>query len=100
VGELVEVTPLRAEDCDALYAVAADPLIWEQHPSERWREDEFRAFFDASLASRGALLVVDRATRETIGSSRYHGYDEERSEVEIGWTFLARSRGAARSTAT
>jgi N-acetyltransferase len=26
-----------------------------------------------------------------IGSSRFHGYNAERSEVEIGWTFLARS---------
>jgi RimJ/RimL family protein N-acetyltransferase len=90
VGELVEVRPLRAEDYDRLYAVAADPLLWEQHPAERWREDVFRAFFEESLATGGALLVLDRATGETIGSSRYHGYDEERSEVEIGWTFLAR----------
>ena len=26
-----------------------------------------------------------------IGSSRFHGYDNEKSEIEIGWTFLARS---------
>ena len=30
--------------------------------------------------------------RRVIGSSRYHAYDERKSEVEIGWTFLARSR--------
>jgi len=35
--------------------------------------------------------VVDRATREPIGSTRYHDYDAERSEVEIGWTFLGRA---------
>jgi RimJ/RimL family protein N-acetyltransferase len=23
--------------------------------------------------------------------SRFHGYDDQRSEIEIGWTFLARS---------
>jgi N-acetyltransferase len=65
--------------------------LWEQHPVERWREDVFRDFFAASLASGGALLVLDRSTGEAIGSSRYHGYDPELSEVEIGWTFLARS---------
>ena len=27
--------------------------------------------------------------------SRFHGYDAERSEIEIGWTFLARSDWAA-----
>ena len=26
-----------------------------------------------------------------IGSSRYFGYDPEKREIEIGWTFLARS---------
>ena len=25
------------------------------------------------------------------GSSRFHGYSEEKSEIEIGWSFLARS---------
>ena len=27
-----------------------------------------------------------------MGSSRFHGYDEAESEIEIGWTFLARPR--------
>jgi RimJ/RimL family protein N-acetyltransferase len=97
VGRLVELRPLRAEDYDALYAAASDPLIWELHPDERWREDVFRDFFAQHLASGGALLILDPATGEVIGTSRYHGYDAERSEVEIGWTFLVRSRwgGAA-----
>jgi N-acetyltransferase len=90
-GELVAVRPLLAEDFDQLYAVAADPLIWEQHPDrERWREDVFRAYFDDHLASGGALALVDRARDTLIGVSRYDNYDPEASEVEIGWTFLAR----------
>ena len=31
-GERVELRPLQVEDYEDLYAVAADPLIWEQHP--------------------------------------------------------------------
>ena len=34
---------------------------------------------------------MDRQTQTLIGSSRYFGLDKERSEIEIGWTFLARS---------
>lgn len=34
---------------------------------------------------------MDAKTQQVIGSSRFHGYDKERSEIEIGWTFLARS---------
>jgi N-acetyltransferase len=91
-GALLELRPLRAEDFDRLYAVAADPLIWEQHPAkDRHREDVFRDFFAGQLASGGALVVIDARTGEVVGSSRFHGYDDKRGEVEIGWTFLARS---------
>jgi N-acetyltransferase len=91
VGETVELRPLRADDYDALRTAASDPLIWEQHPANRHEEAVFRAYFDEQLNSGGGLAILDRAAGELIGSSRYHGYDEERSEIEIGWTFLARS---------
>jgi RimJ/RimL family protein N-acetyltransferase len=91
-GERLRLRPLRPEDFHDLYAVAADPLIWEQHPSrDRYREEVFKEFFREALQSRGALLAIDRKDGRVIGSSRFHGYDEARSEIEIGWTFLARS---------
>jgi RimJ/RimL family protein N-acetyltransferase len=90
-GQLVVLRPLCATDHDALYAVASDPLIWEQHPDKtRCQPEGFRKFFDESMASGGALLVSDAATGEPIGSSRFHGYNAGSDEVEIGWTFLAR----------
>lgn len=91
-GELIELRPLREDDFAALFAVASDPLIWEQHPnSDRYQEEVFRAFFRDAMASGGALLALDRESGRVIGSSRYFGYDEANSEVEIGWSFLARS---------
>ena len=84
--------PLRADDFDALYKVASDPLIWEQHPERnRYREVVFRRLFQESLASGGALVAINSETEEVIGSSRFHAYDERLSQIEIGWTFLARS---------
>lgn len=91
-SEILEVRPLRAGDFEELYAVASDPLLWEQHPnSDRYKPDVFRAFFDEALKSGSAFVVLDRKTGHIIGSSRFHCYDLERSEIEIGWTFLARS---------
>jgi RimJ/RimL family protein N-acetyltransferase len=88
---LLELRPLRADDADALYAAASDPLIWEQHPQpDRWRREVFDGYFADQLDSGGALLVLDAQTGEAIGLSRYHGFDADRSEVEIGWTFLVR----------
>jgi RimJ/RimL family protein N-acetyltransferase len=91
-GELLELRPLRPEDFADLYAVACDPLLWEQHPArDRYKEEVFKAFFREALESGGALIAVDRRDGRVIGSSRFYGYDKEKSEVEIGWTFLARS---------
>lgn len=96
-GQLVVARPLRATDHAALFAVASDPRIWEQHPErERYQPLVFERFFAESLASRGALIVHDAASRAVIGSSRYHDYDGALSEVEIGWTFLARSHWGGR----
>jgi RimJ/RimL family protein N-acetyltransferase len=91
-GGLLELRPLCAEDFRELYAVAADPLIWQQHPSQdRYQEEVFKIFFREALESGGALLAIDGKSGRVIGSSRFHGYDEAQSEIEIGWTFLARS---------
>ena len=91
-GQLLELRPLRVEDFPDLYAVASDPLIWEQHPNkDRYKEEVFKEFFREALESGGALIAIESKTGRVIGSSRFHAYDEEKSEIEIGWTFLARS---------
>lgn len=90
-GELIELRPLTSEDWDDLFAVASDPLIWEQHPeSDRYKEDVFKVFFKEAMESGGAFVIIDRKNGRIIGSTRFYGYDPEKSEIEIGWTFLAR----------
>jgi RimJ/RimL family protein N-acetyltransferase len=91
-GALLQLRPLRQDDFEALYAAASDPLIWEQHPErDRYKRDVFENFFKGAMASGGAFAVIDRRSGRVIGSSRYWGYDEAASEVEIGWTFLERA---------
>ena len=91
-GDLLTLRPLAPDDFAAIYAVAADPLIWEQHPAnDRYKEDVFRELFRESLESGGALIAIDNRTGQVIGWSRYAACDQDRSEIEIGWSFLARS---------
>jgi len=106
-GDLVRLRPLRQEDFEDLYAVASDPLIWEQHPvKDRYKREVFEGLFRESLASGGTLVAIDAhddAVNDVdvadsrvkdgriIGWSRFHRYDEARSEIEIGYTFLAKS---------
>jgi RimJ/RimL family protein N-acetyltransferase len=99
-GSLLTLRPLDAADYDALFAVACDPLIWEQHPDrERHTEARFRVFFDGAIESSGAFIITDNETGFVIGSSRYLALDEARSEVEIGFSFLARSHWGGRYNA-
>jgi N-acetyltransferase len=90
-GDLIELRPLSPEHWEDLFKVASDPLIWEQHPeSDRYKEKVFKTFFKGALESGGAFVVVDTKSEQIIGSTRFYGYDPEKSEIEIGWTFLAR----------
>ncbi|KLI65299.1 acetyltransferase [Aurantiacibacter marinus] len=91
-GQTIQLRPLEKGDWDALFAVASDPQIWAMHPMHgRWQEPVFRAFFDDALAHGGALVALDKATGEVIGSSRFQAYrPADGGSVEIGWTFLAR----------
>src|SRR3984893_8037683 len=91
-GELIELRALKPEDWDDLFAVASDPFIWEQHPErDRYKENVFKIFFREALESGGAFVIIDKKSQQIIGSTRFYDYDPEKSEIEIGWTFLARN---------
>jgi N-acetyltransferase len=92
VGPTLTVRPIAAGDWTELFAAGSDPKIWELHPvSDRYTEPEFRKFFDGGVDGKMAFVFVDNASGRLIGSSRYYGYEPAFSEIEIGWTFIARS---------
>ena len=82
--------PLEPGDFEALYAVASDPKIWEQHPNrDRWKRAVFQVFFDGALQSKGAYKIIDKATGQIAGSTRFYDFDEAGSVILIGYTFYA-----------
>ena len=90
-NENVQLVPLQENDFEALYEVASDPLIWEQHPSkDRYKIEVFTTFFKGALASGGAFKIIDKSTNEIAGSTRFYGLDENENSVFIGYTFYAR----------
>lgn len=90
-GERLVLRPLQPDDFDALYLVARDTRVWEQHPQpDRWREPVFAEYFGGLLASGGSLAIIDKADGRLIGASRYqYGSPEDGGTVEIGSTVLA-----------
>lgn len=90
-GLTLRLRPLRADDFDALLSAASDPLIWEQHPERaRWKRPVFERFFASGLACAGALVAVEQASGEVVGSSRYYQWDEPARVITVGYTFLVR----------
>lgn len=91
-NHLVILRPLETSDFEALYAVASDPLIWEQHPNPlRYQRPVFANYFQGAMESGGALLAMDAVDRAVIGSSRFYDLRPEEGIVTVGYTFLARS---------
>ncbi len=90
-NEVVKLVPLRSEDFEALYIVASDPLIWEQHPSKnRYQLPVFENFFKGAIQSKGAFLIYDLACNELAGSTRFYDWEETTKTIIIGYTFFAR----------
>jgi RimJ/RimL family protein N-acetyltransferase len=89
-NDLVRLEPVTPGDFEALYAVAADELLWAQHPNKnRYQREVFAVYFQGALESGGASCVFDNVNGELIGCSRYYELDEPRA-VSIGYTFIAR----------
>lgn len=88
--DLIKLQPITPQDFDALFAVASDPEIWEQHPSkDRYKKEVFQKFFDGAVEGNTAFLTIEKATGKIIGSTRYYDFKPENNSIAIGYTFLA-----------
>ena len=86
---LIKLTPLQETDFESLFEVASNPLVWEQHPNpNRYKLEDFTNYFKGAIESKGAFLILNAVTNETVGCSRYYDYNEEDNSVLIGYTFI------------
>lgn len=89
-NDKVRLIPLQPSDFEALYQTAADPKIWEQHPTpDRWKREVFSKFFEGAIESKGAFKIIDRKSGDIAGSTRFYAYDETAQNIRIGYTFYA-----------
>lgn len=90
-NENVILHPLQDKDFDDLYAVASDPKIWEQHPNkDRCKIEVFKVFFDGAMQSKGAFKIVNKASGNVMGSTRFYDHNQEENSISIGYTFYGR----------
>jgi len=89
-NDLCILSPLEENDFEALYKVASDPKIWEQHPNkDRWKKEVFENFFEGAMKSKGAFKIISKETGAFIGSTRFYDFNPEDDSIFIGYTFYA-----------
>jgi RimJ/RimL family protein N-acetyltransferase len=94
-NEHVLLRPLDAGDRAALHAIAMDPAIWRYFVTRVETDDDFDAFFDATLddhtaCRRAVFHITDKRDGRTAGSMSYGNLAERDGRLEIGWSWLGR----------
>jgi N-acetyltransferase len=96
-GQLVVLEPLAPGHEDGLYEAACDmDWTWMFVDAGRSRR-AFNRYFEAALETAASgvevpFATVDAETGEPIGSTRFLALRPEHHGLEIGWTWLRRSR--------
>ncbi|MEA2786542.1 MAG: hypothetical protein QOF71_2646 [Candidatus Eremiobacteraeota bacterium] len=95
-GRHVCLEPLTAGHVEGLARVGLDPELWRWGLSTLATADDMRAYVEIALDEqlRGVSLpfaIVDRASDEVIGSTRYGNIAPADRRLEIGWTWYAAS---------
>lgn len=84
----VKLIPLSQNDFEEVFAVASDPLVWEQHPNkDRYKREVFENFFQGAMESKGAFKIIDKHSDEIAGSTRFYDYNADDNSIFIGYTF-------------
>ncbi|WP_252181018.1 GNAT family N-acetyltransferase [Azospirillum sp. B4] len=95
-GAVVRLEPLSHDHLAGLIEVGLDPVLWRWIPAPVTTPEEMRAYVRTALEERDRhvslpFAIVDKATGDVIGSTRYGNIDRANRRVEIGWTWVARS---------
>jgi RimJ/RimL family protein N-acetyltransferase len=96
-GQIVVLEPIAAGHEDGLYEAARD-MDWSWMFVDAGSSREaFHRYFEAALATAESgvevpFVTLDAVTGEPIGSTRFLTLRPEHRGLEIGWTWLRRSR--------
>lgn len=92
-GATVRLEPMTIGHAPALARVGLEPDLWRWIPTPLTTADEMRAYVASALdeSRRGVSLpfvIIDQASDQVIGSTRYANIDAIDRRVEIGWTWI------------
>lgn len=94
-GVHARLEPLAKAHLEGLAAVGLDEELWRWIPTPVRTREEMAAYIGTALQEQecGVSLpfaILEKATGQAIGSTRYGNIDRIHHRVEIGWTWVAR----------
>jgi N-acetyltransferase len=95
-GSIVRLEPLTLDHVAALAKVGLDPALWRWVPNQVHTPEDMQDYVLTALDEqrRGVSLpfvIIDQASDEVIGSTRYANIETTHRRLEIGWTWLTPS---------
>jgi len=92
-GQAVRLEPMAIDHVPALAGVGLVPELWRWIPTPVTTADEMRRYVSLALEdlARGVALpfvIVDRASDQVIGSTRFGNIERSHHRLEIGWTWI------------
>lgn len=105
-GHSIRLEPLRIDHMPALFLAGLHPELWRLQPAPMATEDDMRRYVQTALGDqqRGSglpFVIIDSATDQIIGSTRFMDIALAHFRLEIGATWLtpAHQRSGANSEA-
>lgn len=97
VGTHVHLRPMGADDAPVLLRAAEDGRLWESRLTVVPGPETADAYVATAMAGKSAgtvmpFVILDKVSREPIGSTRFWKIDGRNRKLEIGSTWLSASR--------
>lgn len=101
-GQAVRLEPMTIDHVVALARVGLEPELWRWIPTPVTTVEDMHAYVARALdeARRGVALpfvIVDRASGQIIGSTRYANIEATHWRLEIGWSWITSSHQRTRA---
>jgi len=93
-GGSIRLVPLSLEHLDALCAAGLEPRLWGATTIQLSTRADMEAYVRAALRAQDSgtalpFTIVDRATSQVVGTTRFHSIVVEHRHLEIGFTWVA-----------
>lgn len=95
IGDLVELVPLKQSDRDGLLKATSDGKLWELWYTSVPSDKTIDTYIDHALKDKRdgeafPFTIIDKRTKEIIGSTRYLNLVPQHRRLEIGNTWYAK----------